>query len=161
MPYETTTVPVLKSQDEIRRMLKKAGAIRIGVWDDQTDDGTPLSILEFEREHCLVRLRVPHRVLDSDEARERAKRAKRAVAEIATNHPEQEERRVWRILLYQIKTRMEAISEGIETFEQSFLPHIVDPVTNTTVWEHAEPAVLAGALRIGGRGLLALPAGAR
>jgi predicted DNA-binding protein (UPF0278 family) len=49
---------------------------------------------------------------------------------------EQEERRIWRVLAWNLKARMVAVDEGLETFEEAFLPHLLDPRTNRTIYEH-------------------------
>lgn len=48
---------------------------------------------------------------------------------------EQEARRIWRVLHWGLKARMVSIDEGVETFEQAFLPHIVNPATDRTIFE--------------------------
>ena len=36
---------------------------------------------------------------------------------------------------WNLKARLEAVEEDVETFEQAFLSHLVNPGTNLTVWE--------------------------
>jgi hypothetical protein len=39
----------------------------------------------------------------------------------------QEERRRWRALVLVVKSKLEAVESGIETFDEAFMPHIVLP----------------------------------
>ena len=48
---------------------------------------------------------------------------------------EQEERRIWRVLAWNLKARMVAVDEQVETFEEAFLAHLLDPQTNRTIFE--------------------------
>lgn len=48
---------------------------------------------------------------------------------------DQARRSRWRALLLVIKAKLESVDAGIETFEESFLPHIVMP-GGKTVYEH-------------------------
>ena len=51
---------------------------------------------------------------------------------------------------------MIAVEENVETFEQAFLAHLVNPATGRTLWQHIAPAIEEGAFRLGGSGLAAL-----
>jgi hypothetical protein len=66
-------------------------------------------------------------------------------------------RSYWRRLLLVIKAKLESVSSGVETFEESFLAQIVLP-DNSTVGQWAKAAI-PEAYATGGqpRGLLALP----
>lgn len=48
---------------------------------------------------------------------------------------EQEARRIWRVLAWNLKARLEAVEEGVETFEEAFLAHLLDETTGETVFE--------------------------
>lgn len=53
---------------------------------------------------------------------------------------EQECRRRWRSLALLVKAKLAAIADGIATFEEEFLPHIIMP-DDRTVAEHVIPKV--------------------
>lgn len=46
----------------------------------------------------------------------------------------------WRCLLLAIKSKLESVESGIETFDEAFMPHIVMP-NGQTMAEHALPYV--------------------
>jgi len=75
--------------------------------------------------------------------------------------PEQEQRRVWRVLRWTLEARLVAVDEDLETFEQAFLSYLVDPATDRTMWEAVRDLVEGGAFAIGGPGLRELEAGVR
>jgi hypothetical protein len=105
-------------------------------------------------------MRVPMNPPDERWLRGKLQRARsKSRDDFVAEHYEQEERRIWRVLYWSIKARMEAVEEGVETFQQAFLAHLVDPSTNRTLWEQVRSSVEAGALQVGGPGLPALTAG--
>lgn len=159
MAYDGTKVPVEKSQSEIRRLLLDHGAKRF-LFGEEERAGVHWAGIEFF--HCdhIVRVNVPLKALDDKPLREKARRAtSRSFDQIKAEAFDQEARRVWRVLFWSLKARMVAVDEGLETFEQAFLAHLVDPATDRTVWEEFKPAMLLGAFQEGGGGMLALGAG--
>lgn len=163
MAYESTTVAVSKSQEQIRDILVKHGAERFS-FGEQT--GSPIpgvagSVgVEFVFENTMVRMHASLKAPDGEEMADKERRSRtKTLEQVVVEAVQQEAMRVWRVLHWCIKTRMEAIEEGLETFEQSFLPHIVDPSTQQTVWSLLQESVEAGAMRIGGGGMKALGAG--
>jgi hypothetical protein len=54
---------------------------------------------------------------------------------------EKETRRLWRSLHACIKARLVAIEDGVETFEEAFFAHIVDPMSNRTMYEVTRAAL--------------------
>lgn len=164
MAYESTDVSVSRSQEQIRGVLRKHGAARIAFGEGFEDEGHDGEVghaaVEFVHVDVLVRVYAPLRapskkVIDDKVHRSRSKDR----ATIFSEAIEQEAKRIWRVLHWTIKARMEAVAEGLETFEQAFLPHIVDPVSGQTLWERIQPIIESGALKIGGSGLRALGAG--
>lgn len=160
MAYEGTVVSVGRSQDEIRRLLAKAGSRWLRC-DDDWGISPPVSICEFSAYEHHIRLRVRHRELKDQIVERRAKAQRRSVGVVEMRMREDERMRIWRVIVWHIKTRLEAVDEELESFEQAFMPHIVDPITGGTLWEFAGQAYESGAMRIDGPGLqslLALPA---
>lgn len=51
-----------------------------------------------------------------------------------------EERRLWRALAMSIKAKLVGIEEGIETFEQAFMAHVVMP-DGLTLGQHVAPKI--------------------
>jgi hypothetical protein len=161
MAYETTTVDVPKSQSAIRNQLLKAGADRVAFAEQLTGPDQSAGV-EFLHRGLLVRVvcpipTAPGKWLDDKVMKQRSGTKDRV--DFARDWTAQESKRIWRVLHWSIKARMEAVDEGLETFEQAFLPHLVDPSTNRTLWDHLRPGIEGGAMCEGGGGLLAIEAG--
>jgi hypothetical protein len=137
MAYETTTVPVERSQGEIRGLLAKHGADRFAFGEETDEVGVPWAVMTFSHAGMVVRIRVPHKPIDADAVTNKARRARsKSAAEIAFDMREQEARRIWRVMAWNLKARLVSVEEGVETFAEAFLAHLVDPATNRTVYDH-------------------------
>lgn len=157
MAYETTSVAVDKSQADIRKILRRHDADQFTFGEATTLDGVRWAGLEFIIDSTLVRMRVPMKPPDPAWLHNRLQRARTKMrADFVEEHFEQEEKRIWRVLYWSIKARMEAVEEGVETFQQAFLAHLVNPASGLTLWEQVRSQVEAGALRVGGPGLAEL-----
>lgn len=154
--YDSTTVPVDRSQGQIRKLLNEAGASRLAFSEERDEDGQRWAMVAFVIGVHGVRLRVPLKPVDDREVHKKARRARtRTFEQIRDDLYVQEERRIWRVLAWNLKARMVAVEEQVETFEEAFLAHLLDPRTNTTVYEQ-----LAHEGRVElERPLLALPSG--
>lgn len=136
MAYETTTVPVERSQGEIRKLLADHGAGRFAFGEETDDGGVRWAAVTFTHGGTAVRMRVPHKPIDEQSARSKARRAHtRSYEDIAGEAIEQEAKRIWRVIAWNLKARLVAVEEGVETFEEAFLAHILDPRTNQTIFE--------------------------
>lgn len=165
MAYDSTSVAVEKSQGDIRKLLTKYGAQRFSFTQGLAEDQRRWVQLEFvhaaeyDRPH-LIRLAVPLKDPDDTALKAKARRAhSKTFHQIQQEEYDQEERRIWRVIFYSLKSRMESVAEEVETFEQAWLPHIVDPASGLTLWEKIRPIVDAGRLVIGGTGLPQLGTG--
>lgn len=153
MAYESTSVGVGKSQDDIRKLLSKHGAERFSFSEGEYDGKWWVGV-EFIHHNHLVRIAAALKELDEPEVRAKLRRARTKTREdFMREHNEQEGKRIWRVIYWSLKSRMEAVEEGLETFEQAFLSHLVDPGTNQTLWNTIRPHIESGTLHIGGRGL--------
>lgn len=136
MAYETTTVPVERSQGELRRLLTGHGAERFGFGEDTDSAGVRWAVVQFTARGRAVRLRVPHKPIDERALRSKVMRARsRTRDELAHEMGEQEARRIWRVLAWNLKARLVAVEEGVETFEEAFLAHLLDERTGRTIYE--------------------------
>lgn len=154
MAYESTTVPVEKSQGEIRKLLGKYGASHFAFGEERGADRR-FAAVSFVAGHHAVRMRVPLRPVDEREVAAKARRAHtRTIDEIRDAAYEQEEKRIWRVLAWNLKARMVAVEEGVETFEEAFLAHLLDQQTGRTVFEQLAET---GRIELA-QPLLALPA---
>lgn len=156
--YATTEVQVERSQGEIRKLLISHDAGNFS-FAEGTHDGAIWAAVEFVHQASRVRMQVPLKepesaVINSKLSRTRSKTRAMIVAELV----EQEARRIWRVLFHGLKARLVSVEEGVETFEQAFLAHLVDPQTGQTLWEAMKPVIEAGDMRVGGVGLTVGPA---
>jgi hypothetical protein len=150
MAYAGTTVPVEKSQGEVRKLLTDFGATRFVFGEEVDDDGVRWALVQFSRRDMMVRLRVPHKALDERAIRAKVQRARSKTTEdFRAELDEQEAKRIWRVIAWNLKARMVSVEEGVETFEEAFFSHIVTP-TGETVWE----AATAGHLVLDGQPIL-------
>lgn len=156
MAYEQTSVTVEKSQGDIRGLLSKYGAERFSFSEGESQGQWWVGV-EFIHANHLVRIAAPLKAPDDDWLRAKVRRARtKSREEFVREHNDQEGRRIWRVIYWSLKARMEAVEEGLETFEEAFLSHIVDPGTGRTLWDGLRPHVEGGLLHIGGRGMAAL-----
>lgn len=100
----TTSVPVARTQDEIRNLLLKYGATGFMFGQGQ---GQALVMFEMKSRRIKFILPLPKNLNSKSE--------------------QQLERTRWRCLLLAIKAKLECASTGITTFEQEFMAHIVMP----------------------------------
>lgn len=136
MSYETTTVPVEKSQGQIRKLLADAGASRMGFAEERGGDGIRRALVQFAIGVHAVRLMVPLKVVDERAVRQKAGRAHtKSTDQVRDELYAQEERRIWRVLAWNLKARMVAVDEKVETFEEAFLAHLLNPLTGRTIYE--------------------------
>lgn len=136
MAYETTTVPVEKSQGGIRSLLSKFGAQRFAFGEEVDDDGGAWAALTFAHHGLQVRIRVPHKKPDAEAVATKTRRARgKSYNVVYAEFAEQEAKRIWRVMHWNLKARLEAVEEEFETFEEAFLAHIIDPGTNETIYE--------------------------
>ncbi len=151
--YSTTEVAVEKSQGEVRKLLMGHGCANFS-FAEGTHAGIIWAAVEFVSGDTRVRVQVPLKEPDPKVINVKLQRARtKTKAQIVDELVEQEARRIWRVLYHGLKARMVSVVEGVETFEQAFLAHLVDPVTNQTLWEAMREPIAAGVMRAGGCGM--------
>jgi hypothetical protein len=127
---EGTSVPVSRSQDELRSLAKKAGAVSVVIGEEESR-----AVFFFIANNRKVRFTVPVPSPDEFQGRRSAVNAA-------------EERRRWRALVLVVRAKLESVASGIEAFEDAFLAQIVVPGTSETVGEamreQLETAYLTG-----------------
>ena len=119
MYAKQTKVPIEQSKMTLEKMLRKAGAAQIGMFSD----GVSLaSVVMFKLEGRFVKLRI--------------------APSTKMKNVEQEERRVWRVMLLLIKAKMEIIEAGLSSVEREFLADVMT-ADGRTVGELMKPALAA------------------
>lgn len=112
----TTRVPVEQTRSEIEKTLARYGATRFAYMNE-----VGRAVIMFEAKERRLRFDLPLPKGDSDKEA-------------------QSRRQKWRALLLAIKSKLESVESGIETFESAFLSHIVMP-DGMTVGQHALPRI--------------------
>lgn len=112
MAYERTEVPVIKSQDAIRRLIMGRKGSKIAFISEPPREGFA-AVLELEG--------VPYQVRISAEVKTR----KGQTPKQAEAFRESEERRIWRVLYHHLKSIFEAADTGVMDFREMLLPYIV------------------------------------
>lgn len=131
---EGTTVSIEQSQLEIKRVVLKYGAEGFMIGDHARIGGG----IEFEMRGRRLRFQVrypdpkDHRFTHIDRWRERP-------AAQAKARCEAECRRLWRVLLLTIKSKMESVENGLVSWDEEMLPYIVIPGENRTIGEMFVP----------------------
>ena len=114
---EKTKVDVGKSREEIERMLARRGSTTFlaGV------RGGKLFVV-FELDNLHIRFEIEAPQMEDYRITETGRQRSASSAEEAFG---QAQKQRWRALFLSIKAKLISIEEGIETFEQAFLAHIV------------------------------------
>ena len=140
-PYaERTAVSVERSEQEIKRILQKIKAEKIGIMSEPTK-----ATIYFAVKGRDVQLVVPLvRKGDAIEGKPGYR--------FSEHGAQAETRRRWRVMVLTLKAMLEAIDAKIVTFDQVFLAHVVVPGTGRTIGEALLP-------RLGTNGMRALMGG--
>lgn len=113
---EDTKVPVPNSQNELKRMLRAAGADEIAVYE-----AAARNMVAFRLGSFFYRLTVE--------------------ADTKARNAAQDERRAWRLLCLLVKAKLQAVREGVSTVEREFLADMMTDA-NFTVHERLMPQLL-------------------
>lgn len=135
MAYAHTTVSVARSQDQLRKLLQRYGASTFE-FGEGVVDGQQMAAVAFVAHGYRVRIRVPLKPPVAEAVRSAAKRRKAGPDDAHASLVEQEAKRIWRVLPWNVKARLEAVEEGVETFEEAFLAHLIDERSGRTIYEH-------------------------
>jgi hypothetical protein len=122
---EGTAVPVERSEAEIKRVLQRYGAEKIGIMSEPTK-----ATIYFGVKGRDVQMALPL-VRKGD-----ASKKGQAWTE---NAAQAEGRRRWRVLVLTLKAMLEAVESQITTFDAVFLAHIALPGTGRTIGEELVP----------------------
>lgn len=113
---ENTLVPVHRTRGEIEGLLRKAGATEFGFIAK-----SEMAQVAFRLKGRMIRFSIP--------------------LDVKSKNPEKEERRRWRALALSIKSKLVTVENGITTFDEEFLAHIVVPGDNRTLGEALVPKI--------------------
>jgi hypothetical protein len=135
---QATTVPVHRSRAEIEGLLVKHKASQ---YLTAHDSERGQAVVQFKIQNRIVRFVVKLPLL-TDYAKRRDRRGLILGDAQKEALRAQDERQRWRALLLVIKAKLECVENGIATFEEEFLAHIVLP-DDTTVGQVILPRIQA------------------
>lgn len=132
MAYATgTAVSVDRSEAEIKRVLQRYGADKIGIMSESTKATI----------YCSVKGRDVQLVIPLVRTGDRVPSKKGYVWN--ERGAQGEVRRRWRVMVLTLKAMLEAIESNITTFDQVFLAHVVIPGTGRTIGDALVPKLAA------------------
>lgn len=142
--YQTTSTPVSRSQEDIRRILAKYGADGVQFSEDWRKMILLIRFLfSVNKVQYSVLFRIPIPKADTASPHGRQRKATQIL-----KLQEQLERGIWRAAFWAIKSRMEAVDFGIESFEEAFLSHFEIPGTDRQIGDILIPKLGAGILKL-------------
>lgn len=134
MAYETTSVPVERTQEAIRKLVMANKGTGVAFLSQPPEEG-------FEAQVAIDAKTYHVRIMATCKPA-----PKHASATEQEAHFAQERRRTWRVIYYHLKSVYESSASGVMEFRKLMLPYVVMP-DNRTVAEHIMPkldAALAG-----------------
>ncbi|MBB3144882.1 hypothetical protein FHS21_001283 [Phyllobacterium trifolii] len=133
-----TTVPVAKTEGEIKAIIRKYGASSFASFESADQ-----AVIAFEKDGRRIVLKMPL----PDKQSRAFTHATFGVRGVQRRSPESQGkaweqacRSRWRALFLCIKAKLESVEAGIETFEDAFLAHVQMP-DGQTVSEHVRPRI--------------------
>jgi hypothetical protein len=133
-PYDDTSVPVSRSQAQIRDLLKNAGARGVQIEESWEGDGTALVRFLWETKGQVQRIRVKVAQLTEE-------------LHGTYKTPDQRERQAWRGVYLYLKSNLEASSFGFIRFEDVFMSFF-ESDDGRTIGEVVIPQLEAGRLAL-------------
>jgi hypothetical protein len=144
MAYESTGVPIARSQEGIRQLVMRRGGGKLAFISDPPREGFE-AIVVIETQPYRIRLLGECKLLAPTRKKVRHYRGRVAssievetTADEHADHYEQECKRIWRVLFYHLKSVFEAADSGVMEFRELILPYIVTN-NNKTIAEQLLP----------------------
>lgn len=143
--YQQSSTSVAKSQEDIRRILSKYGADGVQFSEDWTKMILDIRFMyTIGKIQYVVIFKVP---IPKVETKTPGRGQQRSISQMQKIQ-EQYERGIWRAVFWAIKSRMESVEFGIETFQEAFLSHFEIPGTNNQIGDILIPRLETGHLRL-------------
>jgi hypothetical protein len=142
--YQQSETSVARSQEDIRRILSKYGADGVQFSEDWKQMRLYIRFLYTlgKLQHSVVfKVPIPKAEAYSPGGRYRSPSQLQKLQE-------QYERGIWRAVFWAIKSRMESVEFGIETFQEAFLSHFEIPGSDKQIGELLIPRLETGSLRM-------------
>ena len=143
--YQQSSTPVAKSQEDIRRILSKYKADGVQFSEDWTKMLLMIRFLyTIGKVQYSVLFKVP---IPKAEPLTPGRGQQRSPSQLLKVQ-EQYERGIWRAVFWAIKSRLESVEFGIETFQEAFLSHFELPGTDRQIGDILIPRLETGHLRL-------------
>jgi hypothetical protein len=144
MSYENTDVPVSRSQEGIRKLIMSRHGSKVAFISDPPQEGFEAVVMI---DNSPYRIRIMGSCKEAPEVKTRhymgrTMGSKETTEKFRNDFRIAEERRIWRVVYYHLKSVFEAADSGVMELRELLLPHIV---TNDghTVAEHILPKLAA------------------
>lgn len=134
---QTTSVPVERSQAEIKKLLKSQDCESPRAVD--TEEGYGVEFIYNDR---LIRFLIRFPEMDDPNICETETGKTRTESQIEKAW-DQEVKRLFRALLMCLKMKFEIVESGISCFDEEFMAHTVDPITKQTYGTMLKPMLEA------------------
>ena len=134
MAYEHTTVAVSKTQEGLRSLLRTHKGFGLAVISEQDPAGKDAALEGFQAKVMIDNVPYVFKIMAKVKAPSRY-----ASDRQKSDFREQEERRIWRVLYYHMKSVFEASDSGVMEFREMMLPYIVNPKTGKTIAQYILP----------------------
>ena len=127
MAYESTAVPVSRSQEGIRKLIMSRKGGKVAFISDPPREGFQAVV---DIDGLPYQIRIFGVCKDAPQQKVR-RRNGRSIGTKGTTEKAQEqfrateERRIWRVLYYHVKSVFEAADSGVMEFKELMLPYIV------------------------------------
>lgn len=142
--YQSTNTQVAKSQEDIRRILVKYGADGVQFsedWKEMVLHIRFLYTIGATQYRVIFKVPIPRAETTTATGRKKTQNQRDILQR-------QYERGIWRAIFWAIKSRMESIEFGIETFQEAFLSHFEIPGSNQQIGEFLIPRLISGNLKL-------------
>jgi hypothetical protein len=136
---ESTDVPVSRTRAELEDLLSRYGATATAIFNSR--DSAAVAFEMHDRK-VVLKLKLPdptEREFTHGRINQHAG-DKLLTPEQARARHEKACRRKWRALLLAVKAKLVAVDDGIETFEEAFMAHVVMP-DGWSVGDHIKPRI--------------------
>jgi len=136
---QDTEASVAKSRAELEELLQRHGATATAVYTSGTEAAVAF---EMADRRVRFRLRLPDRTArEFTHAKINQSGAERLRSDDAARTAHEKGcRRLWRALILAVKAKLVAVEDGVETFEEAFMAHVVMP-DGQTVAERIAPQI--------------------
>ncbi len=123
MAYESTAVPVARSQEAIRKLILQNAGIGVAFVSQPPTEGFHAQI-PIEGKTYTIRIVAEGRSKEQIRTDLGKRRRRNPDAKVEFLY-HQEEKRIWRVLFYHMKGLFEAANSGVLEFRELVLPYIV------------------------------------